>query len=145
MPCCFRSCTFRRCVQGGPVKTVMATSLSDEHYVVCHQKLSTCQEDAVYGRKVSSGHATCACSNDEHWYPGAIDKNIARGKPTSQVSEYSSGVSSRAVDGETSSAYTSGSCTHTKVCKRSNFSPDGYSDYHKGWYVSCYLVLGGSS
>lgn len=98
----------------GAIQTLTAASLSDEQFLVCHQKMTACEADMKFGRKVSGTHDSCPCPLDKHWYSGGREINdIALSQPTSQIGTSSSGASSRAVDGTTSSTFAASSCTHT--------------------------------
>ena len=53
-------------------------------------------------------------TTSSHSYPTALDtRNVAFGKPTWQISQYSDAVPSRAVDGNKAPYWDSRSCTHT--------------------------------
>ncbi len=63
--------------------------------------------------------------------------DIAFGKPTSQSSMLAGGVSSRAVDGNTSPIYTNGGCTHTD----DTMTPHWWAvDLQEAYYVD-YVII----
>jgi hypothetical protein len=83
---------------GGAVAKLLWSSPSQAKQIIPATQLGTALPDS---------------GSDSGGQSGGTVQNIALGKPTSQSSTAGSGVSSRAVDGNTSGRYSDGSVTHT--------------------------------